>query len=650
MSAEQVNQILGRALLDKEFLGQLLNDPDSALQAFDLTAQEIETLKNVSAEQFQVLDETFRTHLGGAEADPSQASNFMKYAKIETFVDLNPDEMIPGRLKWIPETDVSDQATNAWPSKLVPTSPAAATGISLLPILAIGVVVIGALAAGFFLFGGTNRPEEAEAVPQAVSSEQPELPENEDLITEILSLEKNTDTICLLGNEVHLCAAPAGQVIEQIGDTANDPLMLPLTPEQAALLISASGGTPPGVTGFTVMMLAGPETYRIQLPDSSKGKTAAFLTDTLGSLYFGSATYFSEKTLAANLDTNGEPAGNALSSLAGIWENISGSGTMTCNGSSINIPPEPGNQVEFDENGQGVLSEVQAESSNIEITTSSDGTFLAMVTTVVDGNSFIGQLEFSLVTPDLIEGTYTATYEELCTFERSVTMHRISSTGSEGEGNLAPLKPAEFSVGNYFGPGDTFIPQFESCIAFPDVCKDELTFLESVEALSSGWGTFGGDVFLHGGGGGGAGKVNISQNCATNDSGQTETACIPSPEQGDAYIPPYPADAGWGSKGIGNPTLVSILDVNAASAINGIYDLWMVTGIPQHDQWDGFIDINSELMQVYTLNLVTGQQELWEEIKVTYDTVDIATDQNRIFVLYLFEDQAAAQSASPTYP
>jgi hypothetical protein len=508
------------------------------------------------------------------------------------------------------------------------------------------VVVLGALAAGVFFFGGADDPKEVDAGFQPTTQATTALPE-EEIVTETLAPEKKPDTICLLGNDVHLCAAPAGQVFEQIGDIAEDPLMLPLTPEQAALLISASGGTPPGVRGFTVMMLTGPETYRIHLPDSSEGKAAVFLADTQGSLYVGSATYFPEETFATSLAVDGEPTGNALSSLAGIWENISGPGTMTCNGASLNIPPEPVNQVVFDENGQGVLSEVEAESSTVEITTSSDGTFLAMVTTVVDGTSVIGQLEFALVSPDLIEGTYTATYDDTCTFERSVTMNRISSAETESEGNQAPLKPAEFSVGNYFGSGDTFIPQFEACISFPDVCEDELTFLESINALMGGWGTFGGDTFLISGGGGAGKVVPISNNC---DSSHTGTACVPSPEQGDAYIPPYPADAGWGSKGIGNPTLVSVLDVNAMSGINGIYDLWMVMGVPMTDDWNGYIDINSELVQVYSLDLDTGQQNLWEEIKLTYDTVDITTDQNRLFVLYLFEDKAAAQASPPAYP
>ena len=185
------------------------------------------------------------------------------------------------------------------------------------------------------------------------------------------------------------------------------------------------------------------------------------------------------------------------------------------------------------------------------------------------------------------------------------------------------------------------------CTDFPDVCMNGVASSESLGNLLSGWGKFDGDVFMHMGGGGGSGKVNISNPCDASESG---TACLPVSGEGDAYIPPYPADAGWGSKGIGNPTLVSVLDVDAVSVINGIFDLWFVMGVPQTGDWDGFISLNGDLIQVYELDLATGQQSLWEEIKVTYDAVEITTDQNRLFVVYLFEDETAAQEAPVVVP
>jgi hypothetical protein len=73
-------------------------------------------------------------------------------------------------------------------------------------------------------------------------------------------------------------------------------------------------------------------------------------------------------------------------------------------------------------------------------------------------------------------------------------------------------------------------------------------------------------------------------------------------------------------------------------------------GVPESDGWDGFIELNPQLVQVYEVNMENGQQELWEEIKVTYSTLDITTDQNRLFVFYLFEDQVTAESAVRSFP
>jgi hypothetical protein len=43
MSLDQVNQILGRALLDKGFRDQFLENPDQLLKGFDLTHQELDS-------------------------------------------------------------------------------------------------------------------------------------------------------------------------------------------------------------------------------------------------------------------------------------------------------------------------------------------------------------------------------------------------------------------------------------------------------------------------------------------------------------------------------------------------------------------------------------------------------------------------------
>ena len=88
MSMEQVSQIIGRALLDDGFREQLMNAPDQVLGAFDLSAQEVEALKQLNAEQFQQLNEAFQARLGGGEADLTQASDFLKIEGIDGSITI----------------------------------------------------------------------------------------------------------------------------------------------------------------------------------------------------------------------------------------------------------------------------------------------------------------------------------------------------------------------------------------------------------------------------------------------------------------------------------------------------------------------------------------------------------------------------------
>jgi Zn-dependent M28 family amino/carboxypeptidase len=95
---------------------------------------------------------------------------------------------------------------------------------------------------------------------------------------------------------------------------------------------------------------------------------------------------------------------------------------------------------------------------------------------------------------------------------------------------------------------------------------------------------------------------------------------------------------------------MSVLDVDAVGVINGIYDLWLMMGAPQSDTSDGYIHFNSDLIQVYELDLNTGHQTLWKDVSIADSALEITTDQNRLFVLYLFGDEAAAQSAPQVFP
>jgi hypothetical protein len=534
-------------------------------------------------------------------------------------------------MKWIPALDGS--------SKLPPmqTGEAATTaGRSLLPYLAIGagaIVLLGVLAvaagvAGFLTLRGSNNPEEAGEVPRPQFDSPPEIPEAGETYVEPVTLEHSADIICLTGDDIHLCAAPTGQVFEQLGATVDDPVMLPLTPDQAASVVSASGGTPSGVQGFTVMMLAGPETYQVKLPGDSE--SVIFLADAQGSPYFGVDAYFPEGALfTSGLEVTDEAAAESSASIAGTWDDLSGPGTLTCAGTTRQVPLTPTGEVVITagEGGGVVVEGLQGTDVNYATPTDGGG-FQYEVTAAPDGTPVSGTVQFTLVSPDVIEGL-VMTSPSGCSFTRPITMTRISGGGGAGKVDVAPLRPAEFSVDTLFGSGDTFVPRGplacapeepggefipnsgDACIPLPDLWDTWPTHFDP-EA-----------VFLPG------------------------DTLIPSPDQGDAYIPPYPADAGWGSKGVGNPTLVSVLDVDAVSVINTVFDLWMVMGIPEEIFWDGFPDINGDLIRVYELDPLTGQQTLWEEVKVTYDAIDITTDQNRLFVMYLFEDAASAEAAEP---
>ena len=63
--------------------------------------------------------------------------------------------------------------------------------------------------------------------------------------------------LCLAGGDVQMCAYPVRQVLGLHGSEANSPVVMPLVPSEAALLISAFGGSPPGVTGFSPLLLGG---------------------------------------------------------------------------------------------------------------------------------------------------------------------------------------------------------------------------------------------------------------------------------------------------------------------------------------------------------------------------------------------------------
>lgn len=55
MSAEEVKQIIGRAVVDADYRELLFSDPDEALEEYELTDEESSALKEIEREKFDAV-------------------------------------------------------------------------------------------------------------------------------------------------------------------------------------------------------------------------------------------------------------------------------------------------------------------------------------------------------------------------------------------------------------------------------------------------------------------------------------------------------------------------------------------------------------------------------------------------------------------
>jgi hypothetical protein len=66
MSKEAVEAIIGKAVLDSDFREALFADPDKALAGYELTEQEVATLKGIDAETMESLAGTLDERISKA--------------------------------------------------------------------------------------------------------------------------------------------------------------------------------------------------------------------------------------------------------------------------------------------------------------------------------------------------------------------------------------------------------------------------------------------------------------------------------------------------------------------------------------------------------------------------------------------------------
>ena len=66
MSQEAVQAIIGKAVLDSEFRQALFADPEAALEGYDLTEQEVATLKGIDSETMESLAGTLDERISKA--------------------------------------------------------------------------------------------------------------------------------------------------------------------------------------------------------------------------------------------------------------------------------------------------------------------------------------------------------------------------------------------------------------------------------------------------------------------------------------------------------------------------------------------------------------------------------------------------------
>lgn len=70
MSEEQLIEVVGRAVVDAEFRALLISEPESAVKEYDLTEDELASLKNIKPEVFESIGSELEERVSRAGLTP----------------------------------------------------------------------------------------------------------------------------------------------------------------------------------------------------------------------------------------------------------------------------------------------------------------------------------------------------------------------------------------------------------------------------------------------------------------------------------------------------------------------------------------------------------------------------------------------------
>jgi len=134
-------------------------------------------------------------------------------------------------------------------------------------------------------------------------------------------LDAPINLTCMNGKAVSLCAVPVYQTYRLMGLESKQPLMLPIAPSEGALIAGGLGGSPPGVTAFSVNLLAGPGAYAFDFLTDEP----VYVSDSEGNVFFAPASIFPSTAKAGKTATP-----SLLVPLQGMWTAQSEGTTMDC--------------------------------------------------------------------------------------------------------------------------------------------------------------------------------------------------------------------------------------------------------------------------------------------------------------------------------